>query len=149
MMPDESVWKIISPYFTPDEFNYPDKIDTLALLTLYRMRKLEGEKRDIIITINEDYAETGHATKSFHGRDGICRAFDFVIRSSKTYEPLPIMDQFFIAARYAWKGLGFYPYWNIPGLHGDTRDVTRRVFWWRDQKGVYNYNPFEFGLSGD
>ena len=150
-MPDESVWEIVSPCFTPSEFKHPDKIDTMTLLTLYRMRKLEGGRRNIIITINEDYAETGHEDKSLHGLDGICRALDFVIRYAATRRPLPIMDQFFIALRYGWKGLGFYPYWNTPGLHGDTRDVTRRALWWREiepckeyPKGKYNYDPFEY-----
>lgn len=143
-MASDQTFEIVSKYFVPDEFNHPDKIDDLTLLTLYRMRRLEGEHKKIIITINEDYAEAGHSPKSFHSRDGVCRAFDLVVRDAQTREPLPIFEQFLIALRYKWGGIGFYPYWNTAGLHCDTRSATRRALWWRDKDGEYNYNPFDY-----
>lgn len=136
-------WDIVSDYFSPREFNHPERIDGSTLLTLYEMRKEEGNRKNIIITINEDYAETGHSNRSFHGRDGICRAFDIVIRDKENGQALPIMDQFLIALRYEWRGIGYYPYWNTPGLHVDTgyRGSYRKAIWWRDKEGNYNYDP--------
>lgn len=139
------VWRVIGRFFSPEEFNHPEKIDETTLLTLYEMRKEESKYLDIIITINEDYAESGHATTSWHGRDGVCKALDIVIRDAKTGKALPIIDQFFIAIRYEWTGVGFYPYWNTPGLHVETGfdGDYRKGLWYRDQDGTYK-SPIEY-----
>ena len=145
-MNNEDTWRMIGGYFSPDEFQHPEKIDSETLLVLYEMRKEEGDRNNIIITINEDYAETGHSSKSFHSKDGICRALDIVIRDSITGKPLPILDQLFIALRYNWNAVGFYPYWYSPGLHVDTgyRGYYRKAIWFRDEKGKYVYDPFKY-----
>ena len=143
-MASDNIFDIVGKYFRRSEFNHPDKIDNLSLLTLYRMRRMEGDRRKIIITVNEDYAETGHSAKSYHKNSGVCRAFDIVIRDSETREALPVIDQFLIAVRYDWNGVGFYPHWETPGLHVDTRPYTRRSLWWRNNAGVYKYNPYMY-----
>lgn len=131
------VWSEIR-YFTREEFNHPDKLEVCALIQLDSMRHEEGLRRDIIITINEDFALTGHSEKSRHKFGD---AFDLVIRLRKTRKSLPVVIQFQIALRYNWTGIGFYPFWTDPGLHVDTRPMTRfmrRALWWRDEAGKYH-----------
>ena len=131
-------------HFSPDEFDYPEKMDRLTLQMVDAMRDIEGHRRHIIITINCDYvprARGGHAPNSMHYWG---KAIDCVIRDARTREPLPIMEQFLIALRYHWTGIGFYPFWDDPGLHLDTRTGTRflpRALWWQDEHG--KYKPIE------
>jgi len=124
-------------HFTPDEFDRPDMLDRDALLLLDAMRHEEAKHRPIRITVNADYALTGHSKNSRHKCGD---AFDIVIRDARTLEPLDVITQFIIALRYTWGGVGFYPYWNEPGLHVDRRPWSvfgRRALWWRDEKGKY------------
>ena len=117
-------------HFRPSEFNHPEK-----------MRDEEGKRRGIIITVNTDYAYSGHAPNSWHYKG---KAFDIVIRDARTERPLPVMKQFIIAMHYSWGGVGFYPYWNDPGIHVDTRPIgvfEKRATWWRNEKGEYKPYP--------
>jgi len=134
MKPEE--WNEIK-HFKPDEFDYPDFIDFNSLSMLDSMR----EKEKKIIIINSDFAFTGHSDNSMHYKG---KAFDIVIKDKNTKEPLPIIEQFLIAIRYFWTGIGFYPFWKVPGLHVDTRPLTlldRRATWWKDKEG--EYRPIE------
>lgn len=126
-------------HFKPEEFRHPDKLSAIALTTLDTMRDREGDLRAIYIVVNEDFApgRQGHAEKSRHYFGD---AFDIVIKDSITRQPLPLLEQFLIAIRYCWTGIGVYPFWNLPGLHVDTRPMTRqmrRALWMRDRVGVY------------
>ena len=132
-------------FFKPSEFSAPHMLDRTALLMLDGMRYEEGKRRDIIITINADYATTGHADNSMH-RFG--KAFDIVIRNGKTKEPLPIEEQFLIALRSYFSGIGYYPYWKSPGLHVDNRPMTiygRRALWMRNENGIYEAPTIRLG----
>lgn len=132
MMETEALWRAIAPYFSKSEFKHPEKLNTSSLLKLTGMRASE---KGIIITVNEDYAESGHSSNSLHGRG---KAFDIVIKDADTREALPILDQFIIALRYNFSEVGFYPYWITPGLHvGYETDVSRRKLWYRNREGVY------------
>lgn len=124
-------------HFEPYEFDYPHLMDADTLLQLEAMRKTE---KGIYITINSDYREDDD------GWHGWGKAIDLVIWDERTDEPLPVVKQFLVALRYVgWTGIGFYPDWNIPGVHVDTRPKTRferRAFWYREN-GVYrNINEF-------
>jgi uncharacterized protein YcbK (DUF882 family) len=124
-------------HFAPSEFNFPDMLDSRTIAMLDAMRHEEGKTRDIIITINSDFDYSGHSSNSMHYQG---KAFDLVIKDRRTQHHLPILDQFLIAVRYFWTGIGFYPYWNTPGLHVDTRPMIltgRRALWWRDNDGSY------------
>jgi len=128
-------------HFRPSEFDYPEKIDPFSLQLLDAMRDQEGKRRGIIITVNADFAYSGHAPNSWHYKG---KAFDIVIRDARTGRPLPVMKQFIIAMHYPWGGVGFYPYWNDPGIHVDTRPLgvfQRKATWWRDEKGEYKPYP--------
>jgi hypothetical protein len=70
------------------------------------------------------------------------KAVDCVIRDAATRQPFPIVEQFLMALGWCWSGIGFYPHWHSPGLHLDTRPVTRmmpRALWWRDAEGFYHH----------
>lgn len=124
-------------HFKPSEFDHPDKIDEISLKTLDAMRHAEGSRSGIIITINSDFATSGHSKKSQHY---LGKAFDIVIRNNVTKKPLPVLSQFLIAVRWSWTGIGVYPFWDYPGIHVDTRAMTRyqrRALWMRDETGEY------------
>jgi uncharacterized protein YcbK (DUF882 family) len=128
-------------YFSPEEFHYPEMMDSSTLQLLEAMRAGEAIRRAIIITLNADYTPPdvgGHRPDSMHYMG---KAVDCVIRDATTRQPLPIIEQFLMALKWFWSGVGFYPHWNEPGLHLDTRPVTRigaRALWWRDADGCYH-----------
>lgn len=118
-------------HFTIDEFDHPERIKPEVLLMVDELRHREP---GIIVTIRTDYRPGDPLT---HGAG---QALDFVIRDRNTREPLPIRKQFLIMIRYAWTGIGIYPYWNSPGVHGDLKPMSlysRRRYWMRNKKGVY------------
>lgn len=122
--------------FSPNEFKHPDKMDCAVLTQLDHMRCKEGEHRNIIITINSDFRP---GDPKFHGQ-GL--ALDIVIWDAITKDPLPLLEQFFIASRYGWRGIGLYPFWKRPGIHIDLRPPLgkhhgRRSFWWKDSLGKF------------
>lgn len=120
-------------HFKPQEFQHPHRINIAALNLLDHMREREGNYQSIYITINTDYRPGDPLS---HGK-GL--AFDIVIWDGKTGKPLPVLEQFFIASRYAWRGIGMYPYWKTPGIHVDLRPSGeyRKSLWWRDSMGKY------------
>lgn len=118
-------------YFRPEEFNHPDLIDHRVVEMLEAMRR---QVPGVIITINSD-VRIGDPKE--HGRG---RAVDFVIRDARTKKALPIVKQFLLMVRFFWTGIGIYPSWNEPGVHGDLRPRTmsgKRALWWRDEAGKY------------
>lgn len=85
------------------------------------------------------YEATGHASKSFHSREGKSCATDYHF---VTDEPLTVqrevLEKVLSDLGLANKvGLGAYPFWNNPGFHIDGRG--RRVRWTRDKDGKYIY----------
>ena len=68
------------------------------------------------------------------------RAIDLVFYKKKPGD-VDVVEQFIFASRFNWDGIGFYPYWNTPGLHVDTNPARpRRALWYRDQQGTYFYD---------
>jgi len=121
-------------HFTAEEFSYPELLDETLLIQLDSMR---DSRDDIIITINCDYRLND---KGFHGKG---KAVDCVVRDAITKAPWNILRQFAFANRFLWGGIGFYPFWNAPGLHLDVRPMLRfgrRPLWWRDEKETYHYD---------
>lgn len=142
----ELIFKGIN-HFIPDEFDRPDKIDNDALRLLDKMRHMEGGRNGLIITINADYATSGHTDKSRHAFGD---AFDIVFRDRATRRPLPLKAQFAMASRYAWGGIGVYPFWDDPGVHVDRRPwavFSRRALWFRDEEK--KYHPIEKYFIGE
>ena len=50
---------------------------------------------------------------------------------------MSVLDQFILASKLPFMGIGLYPYWNSRGLHVDIRSGNIRYDWYRDKQGVY------------
>jgi len=53
---------------------------------------------------------------------------------------LSAIEQYLYAEQWNWPGLGFYPHWNDPGIHIDTRALgpdEKGARWWKDTHGGY------------
>ena len=134
-------------HFIPGEIPYWEKADVNALYLLDRMRHIEGLRfaNNLIFIVNCIYdPEAGHTPTSYHYREPAC-AIDFSMRYRDTKRPLPILHQYLIALNWPWTGIGFYPYWECPGLHCEYVSVLpwykRRKRWWRD--GLLKYRAPE------
>ena len=119
--------------FKRHEFHYPDKLSEL-LLHLLDVMVVEETKfiPDLVFVVHSDYRQDDPKE---HGKG---RAIDghFEVKGN----PLPLLDQFVMATRYVWSGIGLYPYWNRPGIHVDVKPLSldsRRRLWWQDKDGVY------------
>jgi len=96
-------------YFTPNE-NWGDwtKLEKNVIFLLDRMRGEIGRS----IIIHCAYEAGGHSTQSQHY---LGRAVDCHIKNT------PLLEQYLLAERYGWSGIGLYTDWNNPGLHLDLR----------------------------
>ncbi|MDI3547905.1 MAG: Peptidase [Halanaerobiales bacterium] len=124
-------------YFTKNEKNdlgkvcwgEPDKINPLLIYLLDQMRGFVGSPFRI------NYGTQGvHSPNSQH----------YLGNAVDGYFPgLSIKEQFLIAIRFPFTGIGVYPYWNNPGLHLDVRQIHQeyKAMWWRDSRG--DYQPME------
>ena len=54
---------------------------------------------------------------------------------------MSVIDQFIIASKLPFNGIGLYPYWNQRGLHVDIRPADVKYFWYRDKH--MNYHEFK------
>jgi hypothetical protein len=96
-------------HFNPDE-NWGDwtKLEKNVIFLLDRMREDIGRP----IKIHCAYDSGGHSTQSQHY---LGRAVDYHIKNT------PLLEQYLLAERYGWRGIGLYTDWNNPGLHSDLR----------------------------
>lgn len=84
------------------------------------------------VSINCCWAAKGHALKSYHYTG---QAIDFHLTG------LDFKTQYGIISSFrAIGGLGFYPTWNNPGWHIDTRPGAQRLEW-LCINGIYTYGP--------
>ena len=115
-------------YFQDAEFKKdPDKVDQLVKDGIDRIRDLAGCK----IFINVAWDDSGHSKRSYHYKG---EAIDFHFEPNK----LTLPEQFScICAVRDFRGIGFYPWWNSPGWHIDTRASS--LFWLSPEKGKYIY----------
>ncbi len=108
----------INSYFSDTELTCND-MNSELIERLYRLRRYID--REIII-------HSGYR-KGDSGQHGKKKAFDIHI------EGLNVIDQYLIAERFGFNGIGVYPYWNNPGLHIDVRNQHAR--WGRNKAGMY------------
>lgn len=119
--------------FKRQEFDHPEMMDTRVLTMLDAMVIEETRlKPGLKFIVHSDY-RPGDPKEHGRGRavDGHFEMHGFV---------LPVIEQFIMAARYQWSGIGLYPYWNYPGIHVDLMPLTllaRRRLWWKDDNGAY------------
>jgi len=106
-----SDWQRIE-YFTPDEpWGDWTKVEKNVIFLLDKMRGDIGHP----IVIHCAYDSSGHATNSQHY---LGRAVDLHIKD------VPLIEQYLLAERYGWRGIGMYTDWNTPGLHLDLRRTS-------------------------
>jgi len=102
----------------------PALISEMELLDVYcKARWSESQ-----IHVNADWADSGHVSDSQHYTG---RAVDFVLQG------VPFIEGWLALERFAFKGIGLYPYWNTPGYHADVRIAPYRARWIRDVHGNY------------
>lgn len=139
------------PNFSPEEFDYPDKLRPRLLYMVQYMRDRENNRRGargqvpIIIVIKNDFRPEDPLS---HGKG---EALDMSIKDQVTKRPLPVLEQFWIGLHYFFTGLGFYPFWAEPGIHADIRPMSlyqRRATWWRDKAGEYRATHDFFEMMG-
>lgn len=128
------IWSKLKHFSPKENWGEPGKMNWALLFVLDCLRSKLPD--GCTIKINCAYENDGHATTSFHSREGKGSAVDFVITG------LPIHLAFEIAVKYLNEmniiyGLGAYPYWNTAGFHLDLRADT--LYWYRDKKGDYKY----------
>jgi hypothetical protein len=85
------------------------------------------------VIIHNAYDQTGHTDGSYHYKG---MAVDFHVKG------LNVFDQFLAVVRFdGFNGLGVYPFWNNPGIHGDIRPKSNRLLpdslWMRNGAGEY------------
>lgn len=116
------------------EFEFPDRLDNRLLHMADAMVVQETERIPGLVFIVHSDFRPGDDKEHGMGRalDGHFEAGDGRI--------LPAEKQFFMAIRYNFSGVGFYPYWHRPGIHVDVRPLLltgRKATWWRDDRGEY------------
>lgn len=105
-------WKQIR-YFTPDEnWGDPDKMSFELLKKLDPLREFCGNA----IVVLRGYETTGHCKNSQHY---LGKAADLYIVG------VSLINQYLLAERFNFGGIGLYPDWNNPGLHCDVRSKAK------------------------
>ena len=101
-------WKQIK-YFSPKEnWGDPEQMSFELLRRLDGLREFCSHR----IIIHCGYAIDGHTKNSQHY---LGRATDFHIIG------VTLINQYLLAERFNFGGIGIYPEWNNPGLHCDVR----------------------------
>ena len=122
-------WKLIAPYFTPEECGEQMNLD--FMLDIRTVRIAHGHPWIVLA----GYATSGHAPNSYHYKG---RALDFWTTTSPRYT-LSVFDHFNLG------GVGIY-YWGshydkykIPWFHVDDRPIKRYQRWISRKPGDYLY----------
>lgn len=96
-------------HFSPDEnWGDPTEMSFNLLKRLDALREFCGNP----IVIDCGYATNGHTKNSQHY---LGKAADFHIVG------VSLINQYLLAERFNFGGIGVYPGWNNPGLHCDVR----------------------------
>jgi len=126
-------WSKIN-FFERDEWrDFPDEVDEMLVLSVDWLREIT----DCIIHIHvaKDADPDAHSPGSFHY--GVtARAVDLHFAPGK----LTHLQQYLAISQFDFSGIGFYPFWNSPGWHLDTRQARQqRLVWTADKDGEYRY----------
>jgi len=122
------------PFVRLDQLN--DEIvhmDVSTMNMFNRTCKYASERMKWNHRINSSYRA---GDPKSHGKG---KALDVVFYRKKPGD-VDVLEQLVFALQFDWHGVGFYPYWNAPGLHLDMRidNNDYREIWWRDKRGVYH-----------
>lgn len=120
-------WEKIKCFNLQENWGDPYRVHKELIFKLDAMR--EFCKKPIIIHCA--FKTTGHSKQGYHP---LGMAVDWHI------EGMSLLDQFILASRF-FTGIGVYPFWNNPGIHGDIRPITKitdpEARWWRTKSGQY------------
>ena len=119
-------WDLVYPLFKPKEFQDPQFIDRGVVFTLYELRKYVGRKFTIHCDVEKRKGSSWHNEgKAIDGH----------------FEGMDAYDQYEAAGRFDdFNGIGFYLWWNSPGIHLDTRPHGKLKYdsrWFSPKKGIY------------
>lgn len=119
-------WKLIRYFGLHENWGDPKKMSFDLLKKLDALREFCGN----MIIIHCGYDTTGHSENSQHY---LGRAADFHIAG------VSLVNQYLLAERFNFGGVGIYPNWNNPGLHCDVRDkLTEEPYnRWAKVEGKY------------
>lgn len=79
--------------------------------------------------VHAGYAIGGHSRGSYHY---------FGMAVDLHLVGLSLLEQYLLAERVGFGGIGCYPFWSSPGLHLDIRPPQFHYRWWRDEQGEYH-----------
>ena len=121
-MATSPVFVDIGKWFSPGE-KWGDA-KRMSPFLIFRLNKLrEYIKKPIVIHRGFDLDSLSHGTGE---------AADFHIVD------MHVIDQYLVAERFGFGGLGVYPDWNNPGLHADVRaEPARWGCWNKGDKKIY------------
>ena len=128
----EDEWVDRWPQIRLDQFNHIEFMTTETLDLLNIMCKEAEIMHSWAHTINSDFRDDDK------GQHGLGKAIDLVFYF-RTPGDVNVIEQFVFALRFNWSGIGFYPYWFIPGIHVDTRELNKpyKALWWRGKDRKY------------
>ena len=101
-------WNQIEHFDPKEKWGDSEKMSFELLKRLDALREFCGHR----IIIHCGYAVNGHTKDSQHY---LGRAADFHIAG------VSLVNQYLLAERFNFGGIGVYPEWNNPGLHCDVR----------------------------
>lgn len=120
-------WSRIKHFKREEWEKFPDRIHSEVVYLLDEMRQAAG--KPIIIHVAAD--DSGHVEGSAHyfTSQRTALAVDFHVVG------MSLLDQWLLAERFPWVGIGVYPGWEHPGLHCDLawrEHIRLGRRWWRD-----------------
>lgn len=137
---DVSEWPLRWPQVRVDQFSNIDMMRVKVLDALNSLCDEAETRHGWTHRINSDYR--GDARPTSQHRKG--NAVDVVFYLDSPGD-VPVIDQYILSVGYGkFRRVGFYPFWNSPGLHLDMKDQT--LYWWRDNDNDYHYSKTPSGL---
>jgi len=113
-------------HFDQDEFEHPDWLDKTLIITLDDLRGYVGKPFHIHCDFDPRKNFSWHS-------------YGFAIDGH--FENMHAYDQYEAACRFDdFNGIGFYLWWNSPGIHIDTRPhgkLKHDARWFSPKKGIY------------
>jgi len=124
----EKDWALLRHFTKTEKWGDWRKVHRKLAFVLDAMRQYAGRP----VILHNVYDSDGHSDGSYH-YDGMAADWDI--------PGLPVIDQFIIACRFGFGGIGIYPHWNSPGIHTDIRplanEFTPESRWLHDRDGKY------------
>ena len=135
MKMNEQGWSLLR-YFNPEEkneagnpaFPTPYLMESEVMFRLDHMRHVVG--KPFIVHCSYEIRKSGQHPL------GMAVDGHFV--------GMTVIEQYLTAEQFGFGGLGFYPYWNNPGIHVDSREIhgyEKASRWWRDKNSPDNSIP--------